>query len=173
METTLALSFLYLIRCSLHGAALKKSVPNLSRLEEVPVASHAAAAAASAWSDSISSASPLRRPSALSPDKRRFSEAIDIEAVFASDTTAAAGNGGDETMHMVSASPTHASMQYILYQYGLSQFVCALVGSFPITPNVGTAPTMYALRAEKLAPQIGSVCALVSFSISLRSIMKH
>jgi hypothetical protein len=167
METTLALSFLYLIRCSLHGAALKKSVPNLSRLEEVPVASQAAAAAAaaSAWSDSISSASPLRRPSALSPDKRRFSEAIDIEAVFASDT-AAAENGCDETMHMVSASPTHASLQYILYQYGLSQFVCALVGSFPITPNVGTAPTMYSLRAEKLAPQIGSVCALVSFYFS-------
>jgi len=35
LETTLALSFLYLIRCSLHGAALKKNVPNLSRVETV------------------------------------------------------------------------------------------------------------------------------------------
>jgi hypothetical protein len=149
METTLALSFLYLIRCSLHGAALKKSVSNLSRLEEVT-------AKACNSDESVSSLSP-RRPAVLSLDKRGFSEAVDIEAV-ASDTPA----DGDDTLQYVSPAPTQASLKYILYQYGLSQFVCALVGSFPITPNVGTAPTMYSLRAEKLAPQIGSVVSLVS-----------
>lgn len=162
-ETTLALSFLYLIRCSLHGAALKKNVPMLSRIEEVPIPASPTRTRVSGFGDSFTSTSPRRPSSVLSKPapvgfhKRGFSEVVDIEVNIEEGSTGKEEDG----VRVVSPSPTQSSLKDILYRYGLSQIACALVGSFPVTPNVGAVQTMYSLKAEKLGPQIGSVLILV------------
>lgn len=128
-ETSIALSFLYLIRCSLHGAALKKNVPNLSRVEKVE-------------EPEIPSRLSLARQSTArmaNRHRRVFSEAMDIEHVPTEPTDI--GNG--EATHVVTAKPTNASLKEILLQYGIAQYACGLVGSFAVTPCVAVAPTMF------------------------------
>jgi hypothetical protein len=140
METTIALSFLYLIRCSLHGAALKKNVPNLSRTEKTgPVQGKA-------------------RFSMAVPHRRKFSEVLDIENMVPLVTNA-------ETT-IVRPKPTGLSLKKILIQYGYSQFLCGAVGGFPITPSVAASPTMYMLGAEGVVPQLGSVLLLLCFYLT-------
>jgi len=137
-ETTVALSFLYLIRCSLHGAALKKNVPNLSRLEIVK-------------QEPLSRLSLTRQSTArlTNRHKRIFSEAIDIEQVQEAPSQAKNQNGVDT--HVVTAKPTNASLKEILLQYGYAQFMCALVGSFAVTPCVAVAPTMFTVSGLSAA----------------------
>jgi hypothetical protein len=130
LDTTVALSFLYLIRCSLHGAALKKNVSNLVRFE-VPEKKFKPSALTRVKTDTTKN---------TSAHHRNFSEAVDIENLFTSERSLKNGSGKGE---LVTAKPTHASLQHILMQYGLSQYVCALVGSFSIIPNVAISPTMY------------------------------
>jgi hypothetical protein len=130
MEPTLALAFLYILRCSIHCAALKKNVTSLKRTETVEYAP-----------------SPtLSRKSFASANQhsRKFSEVLDLEQV--------AGNLGDgdaaaltETQ-VVSPKPTSLPMKDMLVQYGNCQVVCAMVGSFAVVPSVAISPTMYLVR---------------------------
>lgn len=122
----MALSFLYLIRCSLHGAALKKNVPMLSRVEKVKA--------------------DAPRPTAYSSrHQRRFSEVIDIENEHSEPSSTPEANA----TIVVTAQPTHASLKQILYQYGHSQYICSLVGGFGIIPCVATAPTMFMVCPQR------------------------
>jgi hypothetical protein len=139
LNPTVALAFLYMIRCSLHGAALKKNVPNLERIVK-------------------GRARPKlirdRSVQASGPRRRRFSEVVDIEnlASVMSELDA----DGPSTIH---PKPTHMSLKDILIQYGYSQYVCGLMGSFAITPSVAASPTMYMVSLLKLC------CRPVTFSL--------
>jgi hypothetical protein len=139
LETTIALSFLYLIRCSLHSAALKKNVAALSRTERVK-------------------AIETLRPLGLTRDtsdrstysssgfhRRRFSEVLDVESEH---TDPVGLNGNKAAVTVVTAKPPHSSLKQILLQYGHSQFVCSLVGGFGIIPCVSAAPTMFMVRSR-------------------------
>jgi len=115
--------------------------------------------------------------------RRIFSEAVDIEQVITSHAP------GPETIAVYErAAPTRHSLNEILAIYGFSQYVCALIGSFGITPSVAASNTMYTvsslsarklrikclviltllfqLRAEKVAPQLGSILFLSVFYLT-------
>lgn len=150
LSTSIAMGFLYLIRCSVHGTALKKNIPNLARKAK--------------QSDTLHSP-PKLLPSRPKPVRsRKFSEAVDIEAVM---NNPASNKGGDEKLNtVVSAKPTNITLKAILFPYGCSQFLSALVGGFAITPSVAASAMMYTLGAESLAPQIGSVLLLLVFYLT-------
>lgn len=127
LDTTVALAFLYLIRCSIHGAAMKKNVRNLQRKARKE-----------------STVSPVPSPGRRQiQHRRKFSEALDIEnltAAFAS---------GVPAERLEKAKPTTLSLKDILIQYGFSQFICAAVGSFPVTPSVAASSTMFVVSIQK------------------------
>ena len=163
-----ALSFLYTIRCTLHGAALKKNVPNLHRLEY-----SSSTTTTTESSSSVSSPGHRRRPSAFQAfmnRARKFSEVIDIENVFDLEdnhSTGSAAAGSEENKPIrVYAKPSQLSLKDILFSYGCSQLICGLVGGPPIVPSVAAAPTMYTLGAEKVAPQLCSVLFLLLFYLT-------
>jgi hypothetical protein len=130
LETAIALSFLYLLRCSLHSAALKKNVAMLSRVEKVKVEAVRPLHLSREFSDRIRNSSFHRR---------RFSETIDIE----SDNVEESKAPEPKATTIFMAKPAHSSLKQIMVQYGYSQFVCALVGGFGIVPCVAASPTMF------------------------------
>ena len=131
IDTTLALSFLYLIRCSLHGAAMKKNVPNLERVVNTDT------------TDSMST-DGTRAPR----HSRTFSEVVDIEHVLAGALSREGPDMPETTKER--AKPPHVSLKDILMHYGISQYFCALAGGFAVTPSVAVAPTMYVVRCYEV-----------------------
>jgi hypothetical protein len=137
MSTVLALGFLYMIRCSVHGTALKKNIPNLSRTvrsKDIVVISR----------------SPMRstvKPPSLKA--RKFSEAVDIEAVMLPTSTYGVGLENPDSF-VEHAKPTNISLKAILIPYGMSQFLAAFVGGFAITPSVAASTTMFSVSGRKL-----------------------
>jgi hypothetical protein len=127
LSTALALGFLYLIRCSVHGAALKKNLPNLARTvrssEVEPI---------------IRSPNLSMQPSAA-VRKRQFSEVVDIEAVMLQPGTNL-GMGEKAGFQIIHAKPTNITLKEILVPYGISQFVSALFGGFAVTPAGAFVP---------------------------------
>jgi hypothetical protein len=131
LETTVALSFLYMIRCSIHGTALKKNIPTLSRVEKMnndPVR------------EAIQPLALSRKPTVVRAHHRKFSEALDIDGTQQERTASAVAA---TAMVVVTAKPTKASLKAILTQYGYSQLISGLVGGFAVIPCVATAPTMF------------------------------
>jgi hypothetical protein len=102
---------------------------------------------------------------------RKFSEAVDIEAVMlptfggATTTNALENETGKKEPQFVMyhAKPTSVTLKAISLTYGKSQIISAIVGGFAITPSVAASSTMFSLGAEGLAPQIGSVLLLFVF----------
>lgn len=137
LDTTLALGFLYMIRCSLHGAALKKNVPNLQR--KVRAATTATEPGGSPTKRA------LPKPVSIGAHRRLFSEAVDIEQMNLPSADVDGTDAGTATKTLITeqAAPTKHSLNEILLLYGLSQFLCALIGSFGITPSVAASNTMY------------------------------
>jgi hypothetical protein len=129
LETTIALSFLYMIRCSIHGTALKKNIPTLSRVEKVKVQPI----------EPLQLQPMARRPVAIQVHQRKFSEAVDIEGT----QTDLVSNAETATTTVVTAKQTRATLKKILMQYGYSQFISSIVGGFAVIPCVATAPTMF------------------------------
>lgn len=129
LSTAVALSFLYLIRCSVHGAALKKNIPNLARKvrSDDPALKRFSI-------DDDESVSPKHKMNPPKVKSRTFSEAVDIEAVMQ------AGSGVNEVAvekpeyEMLHAKPSNVSLKSISLTYGYSQVVSALVGGFAVTP---------------------------------------
>ena len=74
---------------------------------------------------------------------RKFSEAVDIEAVMS--PPIAQGSGSDNNnpntkedspkYEIITAKPTNVNLKTISLTYGLSQVVTAFVGGFAITPS--------------------------------------
>jgi hypothetical protein len=134
LETTFALSCLYLIRCSLHGTALKKNVATMSRMERVKV------------EPVVEPLKPLtlaRKTTVKQGHRRRFSEVVDIDGI---QPVEASADASCATV-LVTAKPTQATLKEILVQYGYSQLISSLVGGFAIIPCIATAPTMFTVRS--------------------------
>jgi hypothetical protein len=139
------MGFLYLVRCSVHGTALKKNIPNLSRTVKADDPS----AAALMGSPPVSPAPNMRRPAPIR--SRKFSEAVDIEAVIEQPSNGAAANADaskTEAAVVIHAKPTNIPLKEILLQYGYSQFVVTLVGGIAITPAVAASPTMFTVSVR-------------------------
>jgi hypothetical protein len=132
LETSFALSCLYLIRCSLHGTALKKNVPTMSRMEKVKVEP----------AETLKPLTLARKTTVKQGHRRRFSEVVDIDGI----QPEASANTGTSATIVVMAKPTQATLKEILVQYGYSQLISCLVGGFAVIPCVATAPTMYMVR---------------------------
>lgn len=147
LKTTAALSFLYLLRCSLHATALKKNVSNLKRAEMQSV---------------IVTATKNSRE-AIHHHHRRWTEDVDIEAIQNS-------NKEDSTLKtntvIVSAQIPTVPLQQVLIQYGWVQFAAAALGSFSVTPAIAAMDTMYKLGAEGRAPQYMSLLLLLAFYVT-------
>lgn len=140
LEPTLALSFLYLIRCSIHGAALKKNVATLKRTETIPVEEEE--------QSSYSRLSTLfRGSSARNVHQRHFSEAIDLEHVGLNNSgdqePTKTGTPEAETTRVVSPKQPSLSTKEVLLEYGHCSLVCAFIGSFCVVPSVAASPVMY------------------------------
>ena len=126
-----------MIRCTLHGAALKKNVTNMQRVIK------------------RNGNTPLPPPpfnrsvSRNSKNHHRgFSEALDLEQMAATPKATAVSNGAaaasdGETIELEIAKPTRHTLNEILIQYTWSQYICAAVGSFGITPSIAVSSTLY------------------------------
>lgn len=140
LQPTLALSFLYLIRCSIHSAALKKNLTTLRRTETVV-----------SGDDDSSGGRPslgTRRPSARSgPHSRAFSEVLDLERVLGASQSLDPG-ATEATVQEVGPMPTTLSLKEIMLEYGHCQLVCGLVGCFAVVPSVAASQTFYLVRFD-------------------------
>jgi MFS superfamily sulfate permease-like transporter/CRP-like cAMP-binding protein len=171
MSNAVALSFLYLIRCSVHGAALKKNIPNL--VHKVRMSDEDSAKKDEEPEDTDGMPRSPVPPGRKSKHSKMFSEAVDIEAVLNGGGTALSTHisGQDAgtnkaNYQLVHAKPTNITLKEISATYGCSQLVVVLTGGFPITPSVAASSTMYGLGAGGLGPQIGSVLLLLVFYLT-------
>jgi len=147
MSMATALSFLYLLRCSLHSAALKKSVASLVRTARP--------------SDMVKATTTTATAKRPNPHRRRFSEVIDIEASFA-----AVGNKLSTTLNLVRAKQSTISLASMLNTYAISQSISVFVGSFGVAPAMGVGQTMFSLGAEGVATQYGAIILLTVFYLT-------
>eukprot|EP00531_Pseudo-nitzschia_arenysensis_P017252 CAMPEP_0116130000 /NCGR_PEP_ID=MMETSP0329-20121206/8223_1 /TAXON_ID=697910 /ORGANISM="Pseudo-nitzschia arenysensis, Strain B593" /LENGTH=1118 /DNA_ID=CAMNT_0003624303 /DNA_START=154 /DNA_END=3510 /DNA_ORIENTATION=+ len=174
ISTVVAMSFLYLIRCSVHGAALKKNISNLSRrvLSIKPTAT---------TSELEEDDNQKKRGSftfSIPVKSRKFSEAVDIEAVMAPPKAAGIGSGANvnsdnnsrseeaSNYQIIRAKSTSVSLKTISMTYAWSQVATAIVGGFAVTPSVASSPTMFTLGADALAPQVGAALLLFLFYLT-------
>lgn len=147
MSTAVALAFLYMIRCSLHGAALKKNISLMERLapRDQVVADENVANPAS-LRESIRSLRPrlgsIPRPVAFG--ERGISEAVDIPNVSAGGE-AAISERNETKWIVIKSDPTKHTLTEILAQYAYSQYICAFVGGFAMTPSIGPSSTLYSV----------------------------
>jgi ABC-type transporter Mla MlaB component len=182
----LALSFLYTIRCSLHGAAVRKNVSNLKRT--VTGTEEVSSPSPSASTMDLMAGVPLplavpddhhshrRRLSEWTTHRRRFSEVVDMDWSARRLSGLAGGGAGEDDSeagehveavktHVVFAKPTHYNLKQILANYAYSQFCCGFVGSFAVVPSVAASSTMYSLGAGHVAPQIFSCIFVLILSL--------
>ena len=142
-----------------HGAALKKNIPNLARRARLDESVSKKGTAESSSKDAINKGGGDRkRGGALGTPKisrppsiksRKFSEAVDIEAVLL--PPSAPGNGATQSngvngkvdsedlgdtaeYRMIYAKPTNISLKSIYLTYGWSQVSTVFTGGFPATP---------------------------------------
>ena len=126
LQPVCAMSFLYLIRCALHSAALLKNIPNLARHVRVTT--------------------PEPEPTIKAPYPRKktrmemFSEIVDIEEIMSNVTVT---NVNSNAMEIEHAKPTSWTLKGVMIQYGMAQVVSSLVGSFGIIPSVATSHAMF------------------------------
>lgn len=138
LDMAVALGFLYCIRCSLHGPSMKKNVRNLERTVKAP------------HEDNTKMTAPTTHPQRTkrAEHRRNFSEAIDIENMVTHSTRGLVG-GNERTVVMEQAKPTLMPLKDILIIYGYTQYACALIGCFAITPAVNASSTMYVVSRRK------------------------
>lgn len=152
LSETLTLSFLYLLRCTLQGAATRKNVSNLKQLVT-----------------STEDAGPDQNTALLQSPRTKFhmrrlsAEDLDIESVAT--PPAPSRRGGNKTnkpvQEYVYAKPPDVTLSAIVRQYAICNAVNALAGSFGVIPSISAAGTMYSLGAGGLAPQILSILLLL------------
>ena len=124
LQPVCAMSFLYLIRCALHSAALLKNIPNLARNVRVTVEEPTA---------------PVSHPRKKTR-MEKFSEIVDIEEIMSNVTVS---NVNTSIMEVEHAKPTSWTLKGVMIQYGLAQIVSSFVGSFGIIPSVATSHAMF------------------------------
>ncbi|CAB9499496.1 solute carrier family 26 [Seminavis robusta] len=150
IQPACAMSFLYLIRCALHSASLLKNVPTLARTQKVE--------------EEVTRTSLLLEHQPKPRKKTRlekFSEIVDIEEVMKIEQTSTR-----QITEVERAKPTTWTLQTVLIQYGIAQVISACVGGFGTIPSVATSHAMFALRADRVAPQLGSIILIAVFYLT-------
>ena len=147
MSTAVALAFLYMIRCSLHGAALRKNIGLMQR--RVPASKIATEENGHSTlheaRESIRKLSTRNIPSPVRFRTRQVSEAVDLDS-FGVNLTTGLDAPNNETKWVVTQSkPTKHTLTEILAQYAYSQYICAFVGGFAMTPSIGPSSTLYSV----------------------------
>ena len=145
MPTMLALVLLYLVRCSLHSAALKKNIPLVTRKKEEHHPHHDNDndddAMIDASSSFRSSSRPATKPSSYNNKNRK---------------------------------KTPLTLNFILeHGYGYSQLWNGLVGGIAIAPSVAASLTLFKLRAETPPPQYGSCLLVLLFYCSNFTLVQY
>jgi hypothetical protein len=155
MSTAVALAFLYMIRCSLHGPALRKNIALMERrvrvnkvLMEENGDSGVEDAVESIQKPSNRSAHPRLGsiPKPVRYGRRQVSEAVEIDPFtvsFSSIGTEASRN--EDKWTVVQSRQTKHTLTEILAQYARSQYICAFVGGFAIIPSIGPSATLYSV----------------------------
>lgn len=144
MSTAIALGFVYVIRCSVQGAAMKKNVANMSRtVKNTEVVE-----------EKLVLSPQIARPVSLRSKSRMFSEAVDIEVAAPPPTTTTNGSSKKGSnpaiasgMKIIQAKPSNISLKIILTTYGNSQLISAIFGGFAISPAVAAATTMFSVSS--------------------------
>ena len=183
LQPACALSFLYLIRCALHSAALMKNLPSLGR-----TAKHAKSETEDEKpaSGALGVVAPVPRKKTR---MEKFSEIVDIEDILKGPSAAPSTSNSNAEHEIERAKPTTWTLQGVLIQYGVAQVISACIGSFGIIPSVATSHAMFAvsaplrycpaicnhllpfslvvkLRAERVAPQLGSFVLISVFYLT-------
>ncbi|CAJ1939327.1 unnamed protein product [Cylindrotheca closterium] len=188
LDNMVALAFLYLLRSSIHASALKKNVANLVRRvpqkkEEVRGQNPQEDSEAEDDGSAITSKmlhSTVRTGTmldsvrqtvqqvqwSLADDAKEIPNAVlsthgPVEldpAIFEREDTA--------TYTEVRAKPTKRTLEEIFVEYGYVLYIVALFGGFGCCPTISTSKTMYAIRADGLAPQLGSILLLLVFFLT-------
>jgi len=177
-----ALAFVYLLRSSIHASAMKKNVGNLVR--RVPVdnkqeedmndygaaTTTAVANGGRAYSSAFSFVGGMResiqmvnlslaeRKTLRMRPRRR---ATDVE--LPADDEELKTTDKEPEYTEIRAKATRRTLEEIFIEYGYALFVVAGCGGFGCCPTVATSNTMYAIGADGLAPQYGSLLLLIIF----------
>lgn len=160
---------------SRHGAALKKNISNLSRRvsSDDPTEKQRTLSIDAESDHGVFGKGLIPKPPSIK--SRKFSEAVDIEAVMSLPLTQNIVNNSnnderkeieDEKYQIIQPKSTNISLKTISLTYGWSQLFSVFVGGFATTPSVAASPTMYMLGAESLAPQVGSALLLLVFYLT-------
>jgi MFS superfamily sulfate permease-like transporter len=140
MPMMMALVLLYLVRCSLHSAALKKNIPKVTRKPE-HTTTHDFSSQNGGVPVSLQSSNGGRSNSTR--------------------------NVTSERKHTNKSNKAPLTLNYILeHGYGYSQLLSGLVGGIAIAPAVAASLTLFKLRAEKPPPQYASCLLVVLFYCS-------
>ena len=166
-----ALAFLYLLRSSIHASAMKKNVGNLVR--RIPM-DHTLEREPNTDQESLLETTTRRknqRPSVLS----KLTQSIrmvqmsmqDPKALKPQTTNTVPSNASTHRIEYreIRATPPRRSLESIFREYSYALFVVAMVGGFGVCPTVATSNTMYAIGADKAAPQYGSILLLIVFYV--------
>jgi hypothetical protein len=150
LSSAIALASLYMIRCSLHGAALRKNIAIMTRY--VTVDSNATDQGYDSEANNVGE-QMTNINAELSPPRRlqrQLSETVDLNAALMSLSIGKMGDNkhDDEATNgrkviAVQSQPTKHTLTEILAQYAISQWVCSLVGGFAVVPSIGPSATMY------------------------------
>jgi hypothetical protein len=159
LPSVIALALLYMIRCSLHGAALRKNIAIMTRYVTVDCN---ATDQVDYEANNVGEQTP--KYDKVDPDllgivqpprrlERQMSETVDLNAALMSLSMGRIDDlhSDDEATNgkkaiAVQSQPTKHTLTEILAQYAISQWVCALVGGFAIVPSIGPSATMYTAR---------------------------
>ena len=152
LREAFTLSFLYLLRCTLHGTAMKKNVPNLRRVAPPPTTKDTfntrkcccfQKKAKEDANEEVDAAVPPPIETTNGYYVGLPADQADLEGVRASQEE-------QEELQYIEAKPVRVSIARILKQYAYSVGISALMGSVGVAPSVAASSTMYSVsRREK------------------------
>mmetsp|Transcript_25689 Transcript_25689/g.60414 ORF Transcript_25689/g.60414 Transcript_25689/m.60414 type:complete len:1133 (+) Transcript_25689:154-3552(+) len=159
IRNMLALTVLYLIRCSLHAAALKKNIPNVTR---TPMEGN------------------HRRPSGkidenplLSRPGESQSNVLESQEIVAT----VENTNKDVNLERIKAAndtKRKLALDFILEKgYAYPHLVAAVTGAISVGPALAASMTLFQLGCERAAPQYGSCLLLIAIYCTNFSIVQY
>lgn len=150
-----AMAAVYLIRCSIHAAALKKNGANLLKLRADMMRPPVLPAASKVGS----SAPPHLRCLQLDADESETEKALPC--------------AGDEDEGRGAGQAITVSMIKIISCYGAGLALAAVIGGHGALPAIAAGPSMVKLGSSGVAPQYGSNILLLLFYVSNFAVVSY
>jgi len=145
VPTILALAFLYLIRCSLHAAAVRKNIPQVTRKPNLQ--------------SSSSPINPVHNDPSSGAEAASSLAGIREEEGRIDDT--------DKSQDKQKKKTKPPSIGEILEKgYGFTLLLASVSGGIAVAPSLAASITMFRLGAEKQAPQYGTCLLLLVFYLT-------